>query len=45
LQAGLERMKFNDPEFRSSRLMRLKVLKELLEQKAIDEKLRWAVPS
>ena len=43
LQAGLERMKFNDPEFRSSRLMRLKVLKELLDQKAIDEKLRWVM--
>jgi hypothetical protein len=34
-------MNFDDPEFRSSRLMRLKVLKELLEKKAIDENLRW----
>jgi nucleoside-diphosphate-sugar epimerase len=45
LRAGLERMNFNDPEFRSSRLMRLKVLKELREQKAIDEKLRWSARS
>jgi nucleoside-diphosphate-sugar epimerase len=42
LRAGLERMNFNDPEFRSSRLMRLKVLKELRDKDAIDEKLRWS---
>jgi nucleoside-diphosphate-sugar epimerase len=41
LRAGLERMNFNDPDFRSSHLMRLKMLKELREQKVIDEKLRW----
>ena len=43
LQNGLETMKFKDPEFRSSRLMRLKMLKELREQKALDENLRWAL--
>jgi nucleoside-diphosphate-sugar epimerase len=41
LREGLERMNFNDPEFRSSRLMRLKVLSELREKNAIDGKLRW----
>lgn len=42
LRAGLERMNFNDPEFRSSRLMRLLVLNGLRENKAIDENLHWA---
>jgi nucleoside-diphosphate-sugar epimerase len=40
---GFERMNFSDPEFRSSRLMRLKVLSELRLAKAIDENLRWAI--
>jgi nucleoside-diphosphate-sugar epimerase len=41
LKAGLERMRFKDPEFRSSRLMRLKVLRALLEMQALDERLCW----
>jgi UDP-glucose 4-epimerase len=38
---GLNRMNFRDHDFRSSRLMRLKVLNELLECKVIDKGLYW----
>lgn len=41
LKEGLERMRFNDPDFRSSRLMRLKVLKDLREKNLLNERLRW----
>jgi nucleoside-diphosphate-sugar epimerase len=44
LRAGLEGMSFADTEFRSSRLMRLKVLNGLRSSGAVDEKLRWAMP-
>ncbi len=43
LQDGLLKMKFNDPEFRSSPLMRLKMLNALREQKLIDEDLHWVM--
>lgn len=45
LKHGLERMHFNDPDFRSSRLMRLKVLTELRAQGLLDEKLDWMAPA
>jgi nucleoside-diphosphate-sugar epimerase len=45
LQAGFERMNFNDPDFRTSRLMRLKVLQELRNNNALDAQLRWVVNS
>lgn len=43
LRDGLETMKFKDTEFRSSRLMRLKMLKELSDSKALDDELRWNI--
>jgi nucleoside-diphosphate-sugar epimerase len=43
LRAGFERMNFNDPDFRTSRLMRLKVLQELRDNMALDAQLRWVV--
>jgi nucleoside-diphosphate-sugar epimerase len=45
LRSGLERMRFNDPDFRSSRLMRLKVLTELRAQQLLNEKLDWMPPA
>jgi len=41
LKAGLEAMGFNDPQFRSSKYMRLEVLKQLREKGLIDGKLVW----
>jgi nucleoside-diphosphate-sugar epimerase len=41
LKVGLEAMKFNDPYFRNSGYMRLKVLKMLREQNLLDENLEW----
>ncbi len=38
---GLRRMRFNDGEFRSSDLMRLKVLQGHIDSKRIDADLRW----
>ena len=38
---GLRRMHFNDAEFRSSDLMRLKVLQGHIDSKRIDADLRW----
>ena len=34
-------MKFNDPDFRNSMLIRLKVLNSLQEKKLIDQNLEW----
>jgi nucleoside-diphosphate-sugar epimerase len=42
LHDGLTQMKFDDKEFRNSNYMRLKVLKYLREQEAIDGNLQWS---
>jgi nucleoside-diphosphate-sugar epimerase len=42
LKAGLEAMKFRDQDFRNSRLMRLKVLKELQSNGLLNDMLKWA---
>jgi nucleoside-diphosphate-sugar epimerase len=42
LKAGLEAMHFNNPDFRNSRFMRLKVLSELRAGNLIDDKLEWS---
>ena len=41
LKAGLESMGFSDPNFRSSRYMRLEVLKGLRQKGLLDDKLEW----
>jgi nucleoside-diphosphate-sugar epimerase len=41
LRLGLESMHFNDPDFRNSNYVRLKMLNRLLEQKLINENLAW----
>jgi nucleoside-diphosphate-sugar epimerase len=41
LRLGLESMKFNDPDFRNSNLVRLKVLNHLLERQLINDNLEW----
>lgn len=41
LKDNLLQMNFNDPDFRQSRLIRLKVLNELQENSLINEKLEW----
>ncbi len=41
LKEGLERMRFADPEFRSSNLMRLVVLQDLRQRGLVDERLEW----
>jgi nucleoside-diphosphate-sugar epimerase len=41
LQAGLDRMRFDDPDFRSSRLMRLVVLQDLRERGLLSDRLEW----
>lgn len=41
LKEGLETMKFNDPDFRSSRFMRLMVLSDLKEKRLLNERLEW----
>ena len=41
IMAGLERMKFSDVNFRSSELMRLKVLEKHIENRHLDSTLRW----
>jgi len=38
---GLKRMKFNDPDFRSSPLMRLHVLQGHIADQRLTEKLAW----
>ncbi len=41
LKENLEEMRFNDKEFRSSQLMRLKVLDRLQAKRLITDKLEW----
>ena len=41
LKQGLERMKFNDVEFRESQSMRLKVLEKHIENNRLSEQLFW----
>jgi nucleoside-diphosphate-sugar epimerase len=41
LRTGLEAMGFSDPNFRSSKFMRLEVLKWLREKGMLDSKLEW----
>ena len=41
IQASLEKIKFSDMNFRSSRLMRLMVLEKLIEARRLDSTLRW----
>ena len=41
LRLGLESMKFSDPDFRNSNLVRLKVLNHLLERQLINDNLEW----
>jgi nucleoside-diphosphate-sugar epimerase len=41
LKDGLRGMGFDDPDFRSSRLMRLVVLEQLRERGLVDERLAW----
>jgi nucleoside-diphosphate-sugar epimerase len=41
LRDGLEKMKFDDSEFRNSHFMRLKVLTSLMEQEILNENLQW----
>jgi nucleoside-diphosphate-sugar epimerase len=41
LKEGLEAMHFNDPDFRDSNFMRLKVLTGLRAQSRLNEKLEW----
>jgi nucleoside-diphosphate-sugar epimerase len=42
LSEGLAAMRFNDSQFRDSRLMRLKVLTTLQEKNQLTENLQWA---
>ena len=41
LKEGLEAMKFNDSDFRDSKLMRLKVLTTLQDKKQLSDDLKW----
>jgi nucleoside-diphosphate-sugar epimerase len=41
LKDGLQSMKFNDSDFRDSKLMRLKVLTSLMEKKQLSGELKW----
>ena len=41
LRAGLESMRFNNPDFRDSSFMRLKVLDELRSKRLLNDKLEW----
>ena len=42
LEKGLKNMKFNNPDFRNSRYMRLKVLTDLQAQGLLTDELEWA---
>jgi hypothetical protein len=44
LSVGLKRMGFNDPDFRNSSLMRLRVLDDLRRAGLVNESLEWAQP-
>ena len=41
LRDGLQAMKFNDSDFRDSKLMRLKVLTSLMDKKELTTELKW----
>ena len=41
LAEGLKKMNFKDPDFRSSEMMRLKVLQNLKQKRLLNEKLYW----
>jgi nucleoside-diphosphate-sugar epimerase len=41
LKAGLESMRFNDPDFRNSRFMRLMVLTDLQDRHLLNDRLEW----
>ena len=41
VKEGLEGMKFNDPDFRESQFIRLKVLDRLMREGYINDKLEW----
>ena len=45
LSAGLERMAFADPDFRNSRLVRLRVLDDLRAAGLLTDALEWAQPA
>lgn len=42
IKAGLEMMHFSDANFRASQFMRLKVLEKHIDDKRLNEQLRWA---
>lgn len=42
LSEGLERMNFSDPDFRNSRLVRLRVMNDLRSEGLVTDELRWA---
>jgi nucleoside-diphosphate-sugar epimerase len=42
LRAGLERMQFDDPDFRTSHLIRLRVLEALRAGNRLTERLEWS---
>jgi nucleoside-diphosphate-sugar epimerase len=41
VRAGLETMRFSDPNFRASQFMRLKVLEKHIEEQRLSDQLRW----
>ncbi len=41
IRAGLEATRFNDANFRASQFMRLKVLERHIDERRLDESLRW----
>jgi nucleoside-diphosphate-sugar epimerase len=45
LRGGLERMRFDDPDFRTSNLIRLRVLEALRAGDRLNERLEWLAPS
>lgn len=45
LRDGLERMRFDDPDFRTSHLIRLRVLEALRAGDRLTERLEWRTPS
>ena len=42
LKKGLEAMQFSDGDFRNSKFMRLKVLKDLCSKRILNDKLEWS---
>jgi nucleoside-diphosphate-sugar epimerase len=44
VKAGLEEIGFRDPDFRSSRFMRLNILTELRKKGLLDDQLKWTRP-